>query len=101
MELVGDPQETLTTNGCWTTVTWVEASADLWLASLTVNDSVKVPLTGSVTLKVPVPVKGSVPPVAETVHENGLPAVIAAVEEPQVTLTTNGCWTTVTWVEAS
>ncbi len=95
-----EPQVTLTTNGCWTTVTWVEAIALLPFASWTVNDSVKVPFTGSVTLIEPVPWYGAVPPVADTVHVNGLPAVIAADAEPHVTLTTKGCWTTVTCVEA-
>jgi len=96
-----EPQTTLTTNGCCTTVTSVEATELLPLESVTVNNSLKSPLTGWVTVKSPVPVYGCVPPVAETVQVNGLPAVIAAVEEPHVTLTTNGCWTTVTVVEAT
>src|SRR5712691_4724086 len=45
------------------------------LASVTVKDSVFVPLVGSVLLKVPVPVYGPVPPLAATVQLNGLPAV--------------------------
>src|SRR2546428_9705446 len=96
-----EPQVTVTVNGCWITVTVVVAIALFPFASLTVKDSWNVPLTGSVTVKVPVPWYGPVPPVALTVQLNGLPAVIAAEEEPQVTLTTNGCWTTVTWVEAT
>src|SRR5712692_3798980 len=97
-----EPQTTLTTNGCCTTVTSVEATALLPLASVTMNDSVNDPLTGCVTLNVPVPWYGPVPPVAETVHENGLPAVIAPPEAlPQLTLTTNGCWTTITVVLAT
>src|SRR3989442_1403719 len=84
------PQVTATVKGCWITVTVVVAIALLPLASWTVNDSVKVPFTGSVTVKVPVPWYGEVPPVADTLHWNGLPAVIAADEEPQWTVTTNG-----------
>src|SRR5262245_44311620 len=96
----GEPHVTVTTNGCWTTSTCVDATALLPLWSVTVNDSVNVPLTGSVTVKVPVPWYGCVPPVAETVQENGLPAVICAAD-PHVTLTMNGCWTTVTCVDAT
>jgi len=60
--------------------------------------SVKVPLTGWVTVNVPVPLYGPVPPVALTVQLNGLPDVGAAVE-PHDTVTINGCGTTVTLAE--
>src|SRR6266851_5213648 len=70
-------------------------------ASVTVKRSVNEPLAGWVTMNVPVPPYGPVPPVADIVHENGLPAVIGVPVEPQVTLTTNGCWTTVTCVDAT
>src|SRR5260370_34418543 len=50
------------------------------------NDSVNDPLTGCVTLNVPMPWYGPVPPVAETTQSNGLPAVIAADDDPQLTL---------------
>src|SRR5262249_48391046 len=43
---------------------------------------------GSVTLNDPVPLYGVVPPVAETVQLNGLPAVWP---EPQLTVTMSGC----------
>src|SRR5262245_26183760 len=93
------PQVTVAMKGCWTTVTCVEATALLPLWSVTVNDSVKLPLTGWVTVKFPAPWYGAVPPVAVTLQMNGLPAVM--VEPPHVTLATNGCWTTVTCVEAT
>jgi len=62
-------------------------------ASVTLKVSGNVPLVGCVTLKVPVPVYGPVPPVAETVHVNGLPAVIG---EEHVTVATRGWPATVT-----
>src|SRR5207247_2012972 len=101
IELPTVPHMTLTTKGCWTTVTVVVATAVFPLASLTSKDSWNDPLTGSVTVNVPVPRYGPVPPVADTLHVNGLPAVIAADEEPQETVTTNGCWRTVTLVDAT
>ncbi len=52
------------------------------------NDSVFVPFVGSVRLMVPVPVYGVVPPVADTVQLNALPAVIPLVG--QETVTTSG-----------
>ena len=56
-----------------------------------------VPLTAFVTLNVPVPVYGDVPPVALTVQLNGLPAVMPDVGH--VTVTTSGCAETVTDAE--
>ncbi len=47
----------------------------LLLRSVTVKDSVFIPLVGSVLLIVPVPVYGVVPPVALTVQLNATPAV--------------------------
>src|SRR6266571_2590405 len=55
--------------------------------SITVNDSVLEPLVGSVTLNVPVPVYGAVPPEADTVQLNGFPAVWPV---PQSTLAAKG-----------
>jgi len=92
-------QDTVTINGCGTTVTLAEPEAVTPFASVTLKDSVKVPFTGSVTLKVPVPEYGPVPPVADTVQLNGLPAVIAAEVDPQVTVTIRGCGTTLTLAE--
>ena len=74
-----------------------DAEAVTPLASVTLNDSVKVPLTSSVTLKVPVPEYGDVPPVADTVQLNGLPAV---APESHVNATTNGWGATLTPTEA-
>ncbi len=54
--------------------------------SVTVNDSVFVPFVGSVLLIVPVPVYGVLPPVAETVQLNGLPAVTPDVGHVAVTV---------------
>jgi len=77
-------------------VTLAEPEAVMWFASVTLKLSVKVPLTGWVTENVSVPVYGPVPPVAETVQLNGLPAVCPI---PQLTVTTSGCGVTVTLVE--
>jgi len=55
------------------------------LESVTVKDSVKVPLTASVLLTVPVPVYGEVPPVADTVQSKGLPEVNPDVGHEVVT----------------
>jgi len=52
-----------------------------------VNVSVLDPLVGSVTLNVPVPEYGDVPPLAVTVQLNALPAV---APESHVTVTTKG-----------
>ena len=71
-------------------MTLAEPDAVTPLASVTLNDSVKAPLTCSVSVNVPVPEYGPVPPVAETIQLNGLPAVMAALAEPQVTVTTSG-----------
>jgi hypothetical protein len=79
---------TVTTIGCGATVTLAETDMVTPLASVTENFSVKVPLTGSVTVKLPVPVYGAVPPVADTVQLNGLPAV---APELHATVTTKGC----------
>jgi len=74
-------------------MTVVDPEALTLLESITVNDSVYVPLTDSVMLNDPVPEYGEVPPVAETSQLNGLPAVTA---ESQVTVTTRGCGAIVT-----
>ena len=79
---------TVTTSGWGAIVTLAEPEAVIPLASVTLNVSVNVPLTGCVTLKVPVPEYGVVPPVAETVQLKGLPAVRPDVG--QVTVTTSG-----------
>ena len=84
--LVG--QETVTTSGWPATLTLVDPEALAAFASVTVKDSVLVPLVGSVLLSVPVPVYGAVPPDAETVQLNGLPAVTPEVG--QDTVTTSG-----------
>jgi hypothetical protein len=78
---------TVTTIGWGATVTVADPDAVMVLESVTLNPSLKVPLTGCVTLNVPVPVYGVVPPVAETVQLNGLPAAAA---ESHVTVTTSG-----------
>ena len=78
-------QDTVTTSGCAATLTVAEPEALAPLASITVNDSVFVPLVGSVLLNVPVPVYGVVPPVAVTVQLNGLPAVTPDVGHDTVT----------------
>ncbi len=64
------------------------------LLSVTVNDSVLVPLVGSVLLMVPVPMYGVDPPVADTVQLKGLPAVTPLVGH--VTVTTSGWPATLT-----
>jgi len=78
-------QVTVTTSGCAATLTLADPEALAEFASVTVNDSVFVPLTGSVLLNVPVPVYGPVPPVALTVQLNGLPAVTPEVGHETVT----------------
>ncbi len=78
---------TVTTRGCGATVMLSEPIAEAPLASVTAKLSVKVPLTASDRENVPVPLYGVVPPVAETVQLNGLPAVCP---EPQSTDTTSG-----------
>ena len=86
--------ETVTTKGCAVTSTVVEADAVAPFASVTVKDSVAVPLTCSVRLTNPVPEYGLVPPVADTVQLNGFPAVMPLTG--QVTVTTSGWPPTVT-----
>jgi len=76
------------------TLTVAEPDALTVFASVTVNDSVFVPLVGSVLLRVPVPVYGAVPPVADTVQLNGLPVVTPLVGHD--TVTTRGCAATLT-----
>ncbi len=93
--LVG--HETVTTKGCAATLTVAEPDALAAFASVTVNDSVLVPLVGSVLLIVPVPVYGEVPPEAETVQLNGLPAVTPLVGH--VTVTVSGVPTMFTVAE--
>src|SRR6266581_853132 len=95
-----DPQETVTTNGWPDTTTLSEPEALTLLESLTVNDSVNVPLVGSVMVKLPVPEYGEVPPDAETMQLNGFPSV-AGAEAAQVTVTDKGCGSTVTLAIAS
>jgi len=58
-----DGQLAVSIRGCAETVTVAEPDAITLFASLTLNDSVNVPLIGCVTLNVPVPVYGPVPPV--------------------------------------
>jgi len=88
-----EAQLTVTNSGCPLTMTLVEPDSVTLFASVTLKVSGNVPLVGCVTLKVPVPVYGPVPPVAETVQVNALPAV-AVVEHDTVTMT--GCATTLT-----
>ncbi len=80
--------ETVTTSGCAPTLTLAVAVALTLLASVIVNDSVLLPLVGSVRLIEPTPVYGPVPPVAETVQLKGLPAVTPDVGH--VAVTTSG-----------
>jgi len=87
-------QDTVTTSGCAPTLTLADAVALALFASVTVNDSVLLPLVGSVLLIEPTPVYGPVPPVAETVHVNGFPAVTP--ELGHVAVTTRGWPPTVT-----
>ena len=88
----------VTTRGCAATLTLADPDALIPFASITVKDSVLVPLTASVLLNVPVPVYGAVPPVAVTVQLNGLPAVTPLVGHETVTVT--GWAATVTLAEA-
>ncbi len=88
---------TLTISGCADTVTVAVPEAVAPFASCTLNLSVKLPLTGWVTLKVPVPEYGPVPPVAETVQLKGLPAVTP--DAGHVTVTTSGWAVMVTVVD--
>ena len=92
-----EPQSTVTTNGWAATLTVAEAEALAVLASITVKVSIFVPFTGSVLLTEPVPEYGPVPPVAETVQLNGLPAVMP--EEGQLTVTIKGWPATLTVAE--
>ncbi len=87
---------TVTMRGCGATATLAEPEAVTWFASVTEKVSVKVPLTGWVTVNEPVPVYGPVPPVALTVQLNGLPAVAPV---PQFTVTIRGCGPTLTEAE--
>ena len=86
-------QVTVTING----VTWRETTADpeavTALASETLNDSVLDPFTDSTRLKLPVPLYGTVPPVAETSHENATPTLAVV---GQTTDTISGWATTIT-----
>jgi len=54
----GTWQVTVTIKGCGATLTTVEPEAVTPLASVTLNDSVKLPLTDWVTVNVPVPEYG-------------------------------------------
>jgi hypothetical protein len=78
-------------------VTLVDPDAVTPLASVTTNFSVNEPFTGCVTENDPVPEYGDVPPVADTVQLNGLPAVTP--DDGQVTVTTSGWGATVTLAE--
>jgi hypothetical protein len=62
--------------------------------SVTVKLIVFVPLTAKLRWNVPVPVYGAVPPDAETMQSNGLPAVRPVLG--QLTVTTSGCGAIVT-----
>jgi len=79
---------TVTTKGWAATLTVAEFEALTVFESVTVKLSVFVPLVGSVREIVPVPVYGAVPPVADTVQLNSLPAVTPVVG--QETVTTRG-----------
>jgi len=94
--LVG--HDTATTRGCAATLTVAEPDALAAFASVTVNDSVLLPFVGSVLLKVPVPVYGVVPPVADTVQLKWSPAITP--EAGHVTVTTSGWAATLTLAEA-
>src|SRR2546422_10038715 len=85
---------TVTTSGWTATLTLAEAEALTAIASVTVKDSVLVPLVGSVLLKVPVPVYGPDPPLAVTVQSKGLPDVTP--EDGHDADTTRGWTETVT-----
>jgi hypothetical protein len=85
------------TRGCGAMVTVSEPLAETPLASVTVKVTVYVPLTGKLADREPVPVYGAVPPVAETVQLNGLPAVRPVFG--QSTIATNGCGAIVTLSE--
>jgi len=93
----GEPQVTVTTKGCEPTLTTADPTVDTPFESETWNDSVRVPLTGSAIVKLPMPEYGAVPPVADTVHPNGFPAVTPT--EGHETLATRGCGDTVTLVD--
>ena len=82
--LVGT-NENVATIGCPPTDTVAELEALTVLASVTVNDSTLFPFVVSVRLKVPVPVYGALPPVADTVQLNGLPVVTPLVGHDTVT----------------
>ena len=81
-------QSTVTTSGWAAMVTESLPDAVTALASVTLKLWVNVPLVGWVADRVPVPVYGAVPPVADTVQLNGLPAVSPVFG--QSTVTTRG-----------
>ena|SRR2546425_6105881 len=78
-------------------VTLAEPEALAPLVSVTVNFSSNVPFTGSVLVSIPSPRYGDVPPVADILQSNGLPAVTP--ELGQTTVTTSGCGAIVTLAE--
>ncbi len=80
-----ESQVTVTTRGWAPIATVAEPDAVTPLASVTLNVSVFDPFVASVRLKVPIPLYGVVPPVAETVQLNGLPAVTPVVGQETVT----------------
>ena len=87
----GDPHEAVTTSGCGATFTVAEPVEERPFASVTLNCSLNESLTGSVTVKIPVPVYGWEPPAAETEQLKGFPDVIGAtVGRPHDTVTTSG-----------
>ena len=89
---------TVTTNGVPWTDTLADPDAVTVFASVTLNDSVLMPLVVSVIAKLPVPVYGRVPPAAVTSHENVTPGVDVA---GQATVTTKGCGLTTTLAVAA
>src|SRR5437867_4808156 len=92
LTLAGHEIVTISGCGAMSTVTLTVMLAAL--ASVTVKDSVAAPLRASVLLIAPVPAYGCVPPVADTLHVNGLPAVTPL--DGQVAVTTKGWGATVT-----
>jgi len=89
-----EAHDTVTTRGCGATVTVAVTVATTLFASVTLKDSIAVPLLETVRLAKPIPEYGLVPPVAVTVQSNGLPTVIPIVGHD--TVATSGCPFTVT-----
>jgi len=92
-----EAHDTVTTKGCGATVTVAVTVATTLFASVTLKDSIAVPLLETVRLAKPIPEYGLVPPVAVTVQLNGLPAVTPDVGHDTVTV--SGCAATLTLAE--